>query len=130
MIMTAMAIAVALIGGTLVYGVLKATMGLRLDQDDRIALLGRNGEGKSTLLRLISGDLTPDSGDIARAVGLKVARLSQKVPEVPREAAKTENPLAFPSKSIKSCHCFSVNWSLYCNPFPVLKYSPIAFSPE
>jgi Amt family ammonium transporter len=34
LIMTAMAIAVALIGGTLVYGVLKATMGLRLDQDE------------------------------------------------------------------------------------------------
>ena len=48
----------------------------------------------------------------------------------PKEAAKTEKPFAFPSKSIRSCHCFGVSWSLYCCPFPIEKYSPIAFSPE
>jgi len=53
----------------------------QIEPGQRVCLVGRNGEGKSTLLRLLSGDLTPDSGDIARSAGLKVARLSQKVPE-------------------------------------------------
>ncbi|WP_291328357.1 ATP-binding cassette domain-containing protein [Desulfovibrio sp. UCD-KL4C] len=48
----------------------------------RICIVGRNGEGKSTLLRLMSEDLTPDSGIISTQKGVTVARLSQKVPEV------------------------------------------------
>jgi ATP-binding cassette subfamily F protein 3 len=40
---------------------------LRIDSDDRIALLGSNGNGKSTLAKLLSGRLTPMSGELARA---------------------------------------------------------------
>jgi ATP-binding cassette, subfamily F, member 3 len=40
---------------------------LRLDPDDRIALLGANGNGKSTFARLIAGRLTPMAGEITRA---------------------------------------------------------------
>ena len=36
-------------------------------QRDRIGLVGRNGEGKTTLLRLMSGEITPDEGDVERA---------------------------------------------------------------
>ena len=52
-------------------------LNLRLDPDDRIALLGRNGEGKSTFARLLAGDLVPLSGQITRARGLRVGHFAQ-----------------------------------------------------
>lgn len=46
----------------------------------RTALVGRNGEGKSTLLKILAGDLQADSGNIIRRSGLKTAYLPQSVP--------------------------------------------------
>ncbi len=43
-----------------------------------MALIGRNGTGKSTLLRILSGDLAPDAGAIWREPGLTTARLAQQ----------------------------------------------------
>jgi ATP-binding cassette subfamily F protein uup len=43
-------------------------------------MLGRNGTGKSTLLRIISGEQAPDSGSVWRQPGVRVARLDQDVP--------------------------------------------------
>jgi ABC transport system ATP-binding/permease protein len=56
----------------------KAT--LQIDAGERVAVIGRNGTGKSTLLRLISGELASDAGTVWRQPGLKVARLEQDVP--------------------------------------------------
>jgi ATP-binding cassette subfamily F protein uup len=52
----------------------------QIDQGERICLIGRNGTGKTTLLRLIHGELTPDSGMITKTRGLKTALLPQEVP--------------------------------------------------
>ncbi|GAB0115682.1 ABC-F family ATP-binding cassette domain-containing protein [Acidisoma sp. C75] len=50
---------------------------LSLDTDDRVALLGANGNGKSTLAKLIAGSLAPLSGESRRAPGLKVGYFAQ-----------------------------------------------------
>src|SRR5437588_1381251 len=50
---------------------------LRIDNDDRIALLGSNGNGKSTLVKLLANRLPPFSGKIARADKLSVAYFAQ-----------------------------------------------------
>ena len=50
---------------------------LRVDTDDRIALLGANGNGKSTLVKLLAGRLAPFSGKITRAEKLAVGYFAQ-----------------------------------------------------
>ena len=52
-------------------------LNLRIDQDDRIALLGRNGEGKSTLSKLIAGKLDVAGGTLRRAGKLRVGYFAQ-----------------------------------------------------
>ena len=53
---------------------------LQIDEKERIAVVGRNGTGKSTLLQIVSGDLSPDAGTVWRQPALRVARLAQDVP--------------------------------------------------
>ena len=61
---------------------------LSVSKGMRAALTGRNGEGKSSLMKVIAGQLAPDSGEIVRAPGLKVAYVSQEVPsDRPGDAA-------------------------------------------
>ncbi len=53
---------------------------LQVEKGERVCLLGRNGEGKTTILRLISGEIEPDGGVISLNRGVKVAGLSQELP--------------------------------------------------
>ncbi len=53
---------------------------LQIEPGERICLIGRNGEGKTTLMRILNGDLEPLEGEIIVKPGLKMAMLDQKVP--------------------------------------------------
>ncbi len=57
-----------------------ADISLRIERDERVCLYGRNGEGKSTLLKMLNGEIAPDSGELARANGLRTAYLNQDTP--------------------------------------------------
>ena len=65
-------------------------LSFRIDQDDRIALLGRNGNGKSTLAKLLAGRLAPLKGSLFRAPKLKVGHFAQSQEE---ELALSETPI-------------------------------------
>ena len=53
---------------------------LQIEQGEWVGLLGRNGMGKSTLLKLVNGDIFPQSGAVSRQQNLRVAYLPQEVP--------------------------------------------------
>lgn len=52
----------------------------QVNADDRIAIIGRNGMGKSSLLKIINGDIEPDTGEIEKAQHAKIAMMQQHVP--------------------------------------------------
>ncbi len=62
--------------------VLFADAFLRVGVRDRVALVGANGTGKTTLLEIISGDQQPDSGSVVRAKGVTVGYLRQEAIEM------------------------------------------------
>ena len=55
-------------------------VGISIEKKERICLLGRNGEGKSTLLRILSGQVHPDKGESERLPDFRVAKLDQEIP--------------------------------------------------
>ena len=82
------------------YGdtVILRNLNLRIDQDDRIALLGKNGEGKSTLSKLLSGRLDPMSGKMTQSNKLRIGFFAQHqveelhVDETPLQHLLRERP--------------------------------------
>ncbi len=65
-------------------------LNLRIDPDDRVALVGRNGNGKTTLARLLAGQLTPETGGIVASGKLRVGYFAQHQIE---ELIADETPL-------------------------------------
>ncbi|MBO6948605.1 MAG: ABC-F family ATP-binding cassette domain-containing protein [Rhodospirillales bacterium] len=53
---------------------------LSIERGQKLGLVGRNGTGKTTLFRLISGDIQPDDGDIQMQKGLRMGQVAQEAP--------------------------------------------------
>lgn len=68
---------------SLAYGldVLLDKIKLNITPNERVCLIGRNGAGKSSLLKILDGSLLPDSGAVWRKPGLRIGRLAQEFPE-------------------------------------------------
>ena len=79
-------------------------LNLRIDQDDRIALLGKNGQGKSTLAKLIVGELGAMGGRVLRTPKLRIGYFAQhqmdvlRGDETPLETLRRLRPLEGPPK--------------------------------
>jgi ATP-binding cassette subfamily F protein uup len=73
---------VSLEGVSIAFGHLPLldSIALRVEPRERIAVIGRNGTGKSTLLKILDGSIQPDSGTVWLEPGLRIARLEQDVP--------------------------------------------------
>ncbi len=67
---------------SLAYGVkpLLADVSFHIDPGEKLCLLGRNGEGKSSLLNLVCDHIKPDSGQVWRMSGIKIGVLQQELP--------------------------------------------------
>lgn len=64
-------------GGRLLFNAASA----HISDGQKVGLTGRNGTGKTTLFRLICGDLSPDDGDIGMTKGHKIATVAQEIPD-------------------------------------------------
>jgi len=53
---------------------------LQIEPRERVSVIGRNGTGKSTLLKIISGEIAADAGTVWRQPSLRIARLEQDIP--------------------------------------------------
>ncbi|MCA0961017.1 ABC-F family ATP-binding cassette domain-containing protein [Salipiger bermudensis] len=97
---------VALEGGATGYGERQvlSRLNLRIDQDDRIALLGRNGQGKSTLSKLLADRLVLMDGKMVRSSKLRIGYFAQHqvdelhLDETPLQHLQRERPDAAPPK--------------------------------
>jgi ATP-binding cassette subfamily F protein uup len=70
---------------------------LQIDPGERMALIGRNGSGKSSLLRVVSGEIPPDAGTVWRAPGVRVSRLDQ---EVSRDTSESKGGAASATRTV------------------------------
>ncbi|HEX3518210.1 MAG TPA: ABC-F family ATP-binding cassette domain-containing protein [Solirubrobacteraceae bacterium] len=63
----------------------------RLGPGERVAVVGVNGSGKTSLIRILSGELAPSAGEVERGATIRVAHLSQDTAEIPTQLRVLES---------------------------------------
>jgi len=84
-------------------------LNLRIDPNDRIALLGRNGNGKTTLARLLAAQLTPVEGEMQASGRMRVGYFTQYQVE---ELAPDDTPLEHMTRAMKGMAPFAIRSQL------------------
>lgn len=88
-------------------------LSVAVERGDRLAVRGSNGTGKTTLLKLMIGELEPIKGDVTRNPGLKIGYFSQELEGLPEEQTLLDSLLSLPSmtqsaaRTILGCFLFS-----------------------
>ncbi|WP_338542644.1 ribosomal protection-like ABC-F family protein [Paenibacillus tundrae] len=88
-------------------------LNVAVERGDRLAVRGLNGTGKTTLLKLMIGELEPVQGDVTRNPGLKIGYFSQELEGLPEEQTLLDSLLSLPSmtqsaaRTILGCFLFS-----------------------
>jgi ATP-binding cassette subfamily F protein uup len=82
---------------------------LQVDEGERVALVGRNGEGKSSLLRLLRGEAEPDQGVIWRRPGARIAHLAQ---DITAASARSVAQLVSEGAELHHSHNADEDWQL------------------
>ena len=67
---------------------LLASISVSAEAGERIAIIGRNGAGKSTFLKVVAGDIVPDEGVVRIEGGIKIAQLPQELPHADDKLVK------------------------------------------
>ncbi len=88
----------------------------RVEKGERIGLVGRNGTGKSTLLKLIAGTMSPDDGQVDISKQVKMAFLTQDLPETQDISLKELAQSAFQEANAIQDQIDAINQQLESNP--------------
>lgn len=83
--------------------------GFSIEQGERVCLIGRNGAGKTTIFRILTGEIEPDSGEVICKSDLRISQLEQSLPEEKDETVYeyVESGLASLKRLIEDYHALS-----------------------
>src|SRR5450830_12874 len=86
----------------------------QIARGERVCIIGRNGTGKSSMMKLVKGDQKPDEGSVWRAPGLKIGELPRNCRWPTDGQCSTWSPKA--STALASCSPSTITWRRTASP--------------